>query len=309
MVGLAVLVCVATGMGVAAKGRMSTDAQVVMIVTSAIAYGAIFTFGHLLLRRHEFHHRGAYAGLGAVAAFPPFLLAAGLQALAGAAAAGALSSALFVPVLIGGVAGFLYHRRAGYETDEDEGDDLAVTDVFDGPIVVRNSPGAVLVAALAASAFLMIAISLFIIQTGGFLGPVPKQVQGPGMGVPQAILGGALMAAPLIILAHRILRGLRRHSYRSYLTSALVGPGLITLLALVTMGPIGILMFPQWAIPSIIGMMTYRKLAGLEPAPLPEVVEVTDRRTLVPADHASRQAGAIMHTGRTERVFGRAQRS
>ena len=271
MIGLVVLVSVTTGLGVAAQKPASLDAQVVLVLSASLAYAVNFTLGHLWLRQRHMNARVAYAAIGAVAAIPSFLLGAGLRGLMGAAASGALSAALLVPLLGGGIVGFLYQRRAGYEADTTGAPPLIP---FDGVAVVRTSPGAIVVAALLASALLMLGIFTLIASTGGFIGPVPASVRGPGSGVPQAILGGAMMCAPCIYLAHRILRAMGRTSMRAYAVSGLVGPGMIACLMLVSIGVFAVIGAIQFAIPSVIGMIAYRTLAGLQSAPPPETVEV-----------------------------------
>jgi hypothetical protein len=48
------------------------------------------------------------------------------------------------------------------------------------------------------------------------------------------------------------------------------------------------------AFPSAIAMVIYRRLAGLEPKPIHEDIEVRDRRSLVGAQHARRRYGRIV---------------
>ena len=306
LVSLAMLIAVTTGLGVASRGNLSTDASVLLVISSAMAFGAAFTFGHLKLRQHGIHHRLAYAGVGAVATLPSFAFAAGLQSLGAAAASGRLSVTLAVPIVIGAIAGFLYQRDAGYEQGEDNDDGIEIsTEYFDGPLVVRTSPGAVVVAALAASSVMMIMTAGFVINTGGFAGGL--RPTGPAT-LPQAILGAAITICPMVYIAHSILRAKGLYSMRAYIVSGMILPGLLTLLLLFAMGPVAFVILVQLGLPSVAGMTAYRKLAGLEPAPLHEAVEVKDRRTLVGKDHISRTTPAVVDVSRSGRVFGRAQR-
>lgn len=310
---------VRTGLVMAAQDRGTLDAWVMMAIAAGAIYAVLFALGHAELRRRGSRSRGAYAALGAAAAVPPFLLSAGLSALATARSGGMLSALLVVPLATGALTGFLYHRRAGYETEGDDVDALADAippgepgsagaglvatagaDYYDGPLVVRNSLGANAIAALLASGCFVLASTL-----GTVLAPATSPLaglmhaNGVGLTVLQGIIGCALPIAVLLRLTHAWMRARGRHSYRDYAMGALIGPGLFCVMTAMTGLSFLVLAYlVQFLAPSLVATLTYRKLAGLEPAPLPDDIEVRDRRTLVAANHPRRRMARVIDASR-----------
>ena len=100
----------------------------------------------------------------------------------------------------------------------------------------------------------------------------------------------------LVLAAHHIARALHRGRGGEYAAiGSLVAGGCVVLLTPIL--PIGMmLLFLAVAIVdgAIMGAL-YRRFAGIEPVPLPEVVIATDAQALVGADHPSRrQHGVIL---------------
>jgi hypothetical protein len=56
---------------------------------------------------------------------------------------------------------------------------------------------------------------------------------------------------------------------------------------------IGLLITMRLVLPLAVAMFAYRRLAGLEPAGLPEDIEVDDRRALIGADHVRRKYSRV----------------
>jgi hypothetical protein len=109
--------------------------------------------------------------------------------------------------------------------------------------------------------------------------------------------------AIFIAIAHAIARGLRRTTGLAYAgVGALVG--LAFGIVLIPFGGmpsfpftgVSFLILPLAAIGAIM-MAVYRRFAGMEPRPLPEPVIATDLDALVPEDHPSRRAHAVVLNG------------
>jgi hypothetical protein len=96
----------------------------------------------------------------------------------------------------------------------------------------------------------------------------------------------------IILVGHLGLRAFGRSGYADYGLAGFAMPPIIGL-ALIFMLPLGL----QLAIPFAMTMMLYRKLAGLEPLAVREDIEVTDRRSLVAADHARRRFARVISRG------------
>jgi len=195
----------------------------------------------------------------------------------------------------------------------------ATAEYFDGPTQVRNSLNAAVAAAVTGVMVSHIVMWFFLLA--GSYGSMPSANKGSsstlfpikpsplGVQLPDfAVLGDAFVSVlasgllmslmlfipvALIILAgHLGLRAFGRSGYADYGLAGLAIPPVIGLV-LIFMLPLGL----QLAIPFAMAMLLYRKLAGLEPLAVREDIEVTDRRSLVAADHARRRFARVISRG------------
>ncbi|RYF24119.1 MAG: hypothetical protein EOO77_00735 [Oxalobacteraceae bacterium] len=317
IVALFTLEVVRTGLVMTAQDRSSLDAWIVTALATGAIYAILFLLGHDQLRRHDLRSRGAYAGIGAIAAVPPFLLAMGSHAVGAAAEAGTLSAVLVCPLIGGALMGFLYHRRAGYETEGDDVGSLAAAtsdaaspapayvstdsaEYFSGPFVVCSSLGANAIASLLAATAFILAGTLAA-RAQPYASPLTEFMahNGAGLTILQGVLGMAIPIGVLLAMTHAYLRARGKYSYHDYALAGLIGPGIFSvLMAMTGMSWFALIYLLQFLAPSLLGMLVYRRLAGLEPAPLPDDIEVSDRRTLVGEDHARRRMARIIDTSR-----------
>lgn len=311
---------VRTGLVITAQDSSSLDAWVIMALACGTLYAIQFAIGHGQLRKRAIGSRKAYAVLGALAALAPFLIAMGHGPLTLAVQKGSLSALLLCPLAAGALVGFLYHRRAGYEIEGDDPAALAAAvgvndsdnphasgtvrtdqaEYFDGPLVVRSSLGANAIAALLAGGAFVLATTLSA-WTDPYQSPLSEFMarNGPGRTILQGVLGTAIPIMILLGLTHGFLRARGKHSYRDYALAGLVGPVVFSvLIAMTGVSWLAFLYLLQFLAPSLIAMLAYRRLAGLEPAPLPDDIEVSDRRTLVGADHVRRRMVRVIDTAR-----------
>lgn len=190
----------------------------------------------------------------------------------------------------------------------------ATAEYFDGPTQVRTSLNAALVAAV--TAVIVSNIIMWFFLLAGQYGRIPAGNRAgaakslpPGIEIPNfAVLGDAVVSVLtsglmlsvilcipvtlIVLLGHLGLRALGRSAYTDYALAGFALPPIIGL-ALIFMLPLGL----QLAIPFAMAMMLYRKLAGLEPLAVKEDIEVTDRRSLVAADHARRRFARVISRG------------
>ena len=312
VMALFTLEVVRTGLVMTARTSGSLDAWVLMALATGALYALLFLVGHDRIRARGMRSRGVYAAVGAAAAVPPFLVAVGWTALAGAGRSGMLSALLVCPLVLGALLGFLYHRRAGYEVEGDDPAALAAmaaggggdgallaaaeATYFDGPLVVRNSLGANALASLLGGVTFVLAVTfgqandLAASPVGQFMA-----ANGPGKTLLQGAIGLALPIGLLLRLTQAWLRARGLSSMRDYALAGIVGPLVFSILiALTGMSWFALAYLVQLLAPSLVAMLAYRSLAGLEPAPLPDDIEVTDRRTLVGADHVRRRMARII---------------
>jgi hypothetical protein len=272
-VGISTLVTVLARVRVRDLQSWTLDDLLFRVVLVAVGFAVLFVLGVKQLRQRHIRSSSAYAGLGVLANVPPFLLANGWGLVADAARDGVLSLVLCLPVLIGGVSGYLYHRSAGYEIDGDDVDALAASvepfalgstagqvdgqpsarsqgvssaplfgtkaaapayvatgtaEYYDGPLQVRNSTGARIVAALCGAA-----LQVFL-QAMGMLGdnfhlPVREEFNNPALLVGMGILGGTVLFSAFIKLVTGMLRKFDKTSLGSFAVAGLLTPWVLGL--------------------------------------------------------------------------------
>jgi hypothetical protein len=106
-----------------------------------------------------------------------------------------------------------------------------------------------------------------------------------------------VMTLPFYIFvrkAHAFLQARGKSELKSYLKAGLFVPGLFFLGFFALLGPFAIMFVLPWILPSMIAIGVYHRLAGFEPLSLPGDIEVSDRRTLIGADHPRRQMRRIV---------------
>ncbi len=196
----------------------------------------------------------------------------------------------------------------------------STAEYFDGPIQVRTSIGAAFMAAIAATVLYSIGtvvFSLFDLATGAsssFLSDLQSSLGEAAKKVPQipqdpaelatSLQRGSsillsqffygLLTSPfyvlLIMIGHYIARARNKTDYFQYAVIGLILPPVIGLIAFIGFVIVGL----GAAVPTALGMIMYRKYAGLEPKPVKEDIEVRERRDLVGANHARRQFGRVI---------------
>jgi hypothetical protein len=265
--------------------------------------GVLLFAGHSVLRQFNICSRVAYALIGGVVAATSYALAMRNGLLLFPPPSGSEITAGLLPAVAGMLAGFLYGQFAGLEAvSATPRPAAAATEnaatlprVFDGPVRVRSSVGAIAIAATvpAATAAVMAFMVLALFGTAGpdsiITAALPAQV------FLTVLIATTVPSAILMLAIHHIARALGRSGGGEYaVIGSLVAAGCFALLTPLLGGMMFVLLPAAVVNGAIMGAL-YRRFAGIEPVPLPEIVIATDAQALVGVDHPSRrQHGVIL---------------
>jgi hypothetical protein len=264
--------------------------------------GVLLFAGHSVLRQFNICGRIAYALIGGVMAATSYLLAVRNGLLLFPPPSGSEITAGLLPTAAGMLAGFLYGQFAGLEAVAAAPRPAATATeaaavpprVFDGPVRVRSSVGAIAIAVTVPAA-ISAALAFMVLALFGTAGPdsiitaaLPAQV------FLTVLIATTVPSAILVLAIHHIARALRRSRGGEYAAiGSLVAAGCVVLL-MPAFGVMPLLLATAVVNGAIMGAL-YRRFAGIEPVPLPDVVIATDTQALVSADHPSRrQHGVIL---------------
>jgi hypothetical protein len=294
----------------AVEAELPAPDQVLMFYLTRLAIdGSLLFAGHWMLRRRAISSRMAYALMGGTMAAIGYAIAVRNSLELISPASGTLLTVGALPVVAGMLSGFLYGQFAGQSPAADfpahsyEG--LVTSLAFDGPIRVRTSIAGILIAATM-PAVLTTSLSVLVVTllptyftylTGG---PGPQLGPVIAAAIPAQLFLAILVAtifpsAILVLCSHHIARALGLHRPFEYAALggglALICGYLLAPLALHTSAPTFLMLAAVYG--AVMGAL-YRRFAGLEPVPLPEVVITNDPRTLVGADHPARQQHGVI---------------
>ena len=107
------------------------------------------------------------------------------------------------------------------------------------------------------------------------------------------LLLGLMAPLPMalaVLFGHFLARAWGRDSYRTYMLIGAAAPVLLGLLA----GVLGLYVSAQAIVPMAVAMAVYRNMAGLEPKPVKEDIQLNDQRNLVGESHVRRQFGRLI---------------
>jgi hypothetical protein len=265
--------------------------------------GALLFAGHLVLRQRAISSRFAYGLMGGVMAASSYAIALRNGFLLFPPSSGSEITSSLLPTAAGSLAGFLYGQFAGIEPaantprNSSEIETPVAPRTFDGPVRVRSSIAATIIAATipaALTAILVFGIMMLSLSSDGpgmlFVTALPAQT------FLTVLLATILPSAIFVLGAHHIARALRRHRGYEYAAIGSLVAGLCAspLALLMPLTPIFLLALAV-VYGAIMGAL-YRRFAGIEPVPLPEAVLATDETALVGADHPSRRQHSVILT-------------
>lgn len=264
--------------------------------------GALLFAGHSVLRHFRISSRLAYTLIGGAMAAMCYLLALRNGLLLAPRPEGSEYTAGLLPAVAGMLAGFLYGQFAGLETIAASAAPAPAADsaarpptFFDGPVRVRTSVGAIAIAATIPAAITAVLVFMVIALFG---------TAGPGWLITAALpaqiflivlIATVVPSAILVLVVHYIARAFGRSRGGEYaVIGSLLPAACMLLLAPLLNGSVLVLLPAAIVNGAIMGAL-YRRFAGVEPVPLPEMVIATDAQALVGADHPSRrQHGVIL---------------
>jgi hypothetical protein len=97
--------------------------------------------------------------------------------------------------------------------------------------------------------------------------------------------------------SHAFLQKRGKSEIKSYVLAGVFVPLGFAVAYIALLGPLGFLFVLPWVLPSIVTMITYHRIAGLEPLDLPDDIEVRDPRAMLPADHVRRRVRRSRESG------------
>lgn len=293
--------------------RIATlDRLLIPLAGFALVNFAVLIAGDRLARKLGRSDRSTYIIISAIAASAAHAVALAPAAYTTAVDRGTVSLLLAVPALLGAAMGFLLHRSLGYAIAGDEPEALAAVvgsgtetapahaitesaEYYSGPLQVRDSSMAALIAAVTGSSLFIFTQALsemYVPFLGGMVSP--KAFGSPATLFLTAIASLTLPFFIFVKKAHAFLQSRGKVELRSYAKAGLFVPGLFFLGLFALLGPFAIMVVLPWILPSMAAIAVYHRLAGFEPLSLPEDIEVSDRRTLIAADHPRRHARRIV---------------
>ena len=312
-VGLFVFLEWQTNIWTTKQVRVETlDRLLFPLIGFALINFVVLAAGDRIARKLGRSDRGTYIAIGALASSAAHAVALAPAAYTTAVANGAVSLLIAVPALLGAAMGFLLHRSLGFSIEGDEPEALAAgvegktdtppayaatqsAEYYSGPLQVRDSSMAALIAAVIGSALYMLTNALAESQDHFLAGMVSPKAFGS---LPTMFLSGIFaFILPFYIFvrkAHAFLQARGKSELKSYILAGLVVPGLFFLAFLGLLGPFALLFVLPWILPSMVAIGVYHRLAGMEPLSLPDDIEVRDRRALVAADHPRRQMRRVV---------------
>jgi hypothetical protein len=172
---------------------------------------------------------------------------------------------------------------------------------YNGPLQVKTSANAVFIAGLIGGGVFAITDSLLVVAMDVFWGTdfgraffnayFQNFASGNGLlgYVGFGLLMGILVFPIPVYLCHKFCQSRGRNDINFYAGVGAAAPIIIGLCLFV----IGLLITMRLVLPLAVAMFAYRRLAGLEPAGLPEDIEVDDRRALIGADHVRRKYSRV----------------
>lgn len=276
---------------------------------------AVMFLGDRLFRQLGWWQRTAYLGLGALASSVAHAVALAPAAYVVAVGEGSLIALLLVPILIGAATSFLMHKSMGYAADGDDPHalfrkinrrktagssavhDIGSAEYYEGPLQVRTSAIAALLAALS-GATLYVFITLIGLSDGQLPASAlpPLFTTNPILAAIYGICGISVLFYVFIHRSHAFLQRRGKDGLRSYALAGVLVPLGFAIGLFALMGPFAIVIVLPWILPSVVAMAAYHRLAGFEPLDLPDDIEVRDPRAMLPADHIRRRVRRVVRT-------------
>ena len=283
-----------------------------LLLVASVNFALVFA-GDWLARKKGWCTRSTYLVIGAAGATAAHVVALAPGAYVDTWRNGVVLLLVLIPALLGAATAFLMHLSLGYC---DLGDDPqvlakvvggnesssagAVHDIgtaayYDGPLQVRTSGMAAFVAALVGSSLYSLTV-MFSLSDGLLPAEAmpPLYRENPALMALVAIGFYTFFFFVFIRKAHSYLQARGKDQMRSYALAGVFVPMGFAMMLLALMGPFGIIVVLPWVLPAVVAMASYHRHAGFEPLALPGDIEVSDQRTMLPADHVRRRVRRVI---------------
>jgi fatty acid desaturase len=293
--------------------RFTVDQMFLYFLLFASINFAVVYAGDQLARKHGRWKRSTYMMIGAAGATAAHAVALAPGGYVDTLRNGAILLIVLIPALLGAATGFLMHLSLGYS---DEGDDphaladlvngpepagagavhdLGTAAYYDGPLQVRTSGMAALVAALVGSSLYTLTV-MFSLSDGLLPAEAmpPLYRENPAMMAMVGICFYTLFFFAFVRRAHSFLQSRGKDKILSYALAGVFVPMGFAMMLLALMGPFGVMVVLPWVLPAVVAMVSYHRHAGFEPLFLPSDIEVSDQRTMLPADHVRRRVRRVI---------------
>ena len=267
--------------------------------------------GDRLARKRGIWKRSHYMVLGGVASTAAHAVALAPASYVQAARDGIVFALILLPLLIGAATAFLMHRSLGYAVEGDDPQALQqkvsgesangavhktdLAEYYDGPLQVRTSAMAAVIASLAGGA-----VFVFIQLVGLSDGLLPREAtpplfsQNPILFALYGICGCAVFFYVFVMRSHAFLQRRAKTELKSYALAGVFVPAGFAMAYIALMGPLGFIFVLPWVLPAVAAMIAYHRLAGFEPLDIPDDIEVRDPRAMLPADHIRRRVRRVV---------------
>ncbi len=257
--------------------------------------------GHTVLRQFNICSRVAYALIGGVIAATSYALAMRNGLMLFPTPPGSEVTAGLLPMAAGMLGGFLYGQFAGLEAVAATAAAVASTEtaaapprVFEGPVRVRSSAGAIAIAATVAAAIAAVLAFMLLALFGPSGADSIITAALPAQVFLTVLIATTVPSAILVIAVHHIARAVRRSRGGDYAVIGSVVTAGCFILVTPLLGGMMIVVLPAALVHGAIMGALYRRFAGIEPIPLPELVIATDAQALVGTDHPSRRQHGVL---------------
>ncbi|WP_244521506.1 hypothetical protein [Bradyrhizobium sp. DOA9] len=281
--------------------------QILVIYAGRMAMNAALLFaGHTVLRQWAISSRFAYGLMGGVMAAVSYGIAIRNHIQLAAPGDGTVVTIGLLPAIAGMIGGFLYGQFAGLSTVAPAATEASVAaasakspQAFDGPVRVRTSLAGVVIAALIPTVLAtLLPYTLLPLLMNGFADKSTAHIFAaviPAQTFMVMMVISVIPSSIFMLCVHHVARAMRRSNAWEYaVIGGVAALGCALLLAFAV--PLLVFLVVPAAFSGAVMGALYRRFAGLEPMPLPEVVIATDPSALVGADHPSRhQHGVILN--------------
>ncbi|WP_369724103.1 hypothetical protein AB8Z38_08135 [Bradyrhizobium sp. LLZ17] len=281
--------------------------QIVMFYAGRMAMNAAFLFaGHTVLRQCKMSSRFAYGLMGGVMAAASYGIAMRNHIQLGAPGDGTVLTIGLLPTIAGMIGGFLYGQFAGLvpvaraagTTPHANAPAAPPAIVFDGPVQVRTSVAGIAIAALMPTVLAtLLPYTLLPLLMHGFADKSTAHIFAAVIPAQTFMIMMVISVIPssiFMLCVHHVARAMSRRRAWEYAAIGGVAAFACALLLALAVPLLSALLVPAAFCGALMGAL-YRRFAGLEPLPLPELVVASDPNALVSADHPSRhQHGVIL---------------